>query len=192
LVTHTRIPATVSNVRYIGEPELEIAKSAMRDLQDEICRQVINVAGGQRYFEDEWKYDKGRFVGVAAVRCRVFFDGAAQNSGGGRSRLWASRDDWSWPDGKTANKRPKSPTRGDSDVPRRDALLPFFERAGVNYSGITGQDLPAAALARYDHDVKPGTPFTATGVSVVLHPSNPWVPSMHANVRFFHCGGIWW
>ena len=81
---------------------------------------------------------------------------------------------------------------GDSDIPVRSLPLPFWERGGVGFSAIQGTDLPASALAKFEHDVKPGTPFTAAGVSLVMHASNPWVPSIHANVRFFHCGNIWW
>ena len=56
-----------------------------------------------------------------------------------------------------------------------------FEKAGVNFSDIAGNKLPTAALAqRYgDADVS----FKATGVSVVIHPKNPHVPTSHANVR---------
>jgi coproporphyrinogen III oxidase len=37
-----------------------------------------------------------------------------------------------------------------------------------------------------------GLPFTATGISMVLHPRNPYAPSFHANFRFFEVGGAWW
>ena len=58
-----------------------------------------------------------------------------------------------------------------------------FEQAGVNFSHVVGESLPAAASAR-----KPelaGRPFEATGVSLVIHPRNPFVPTTHMNVRFF-------
>jgi coproporphyrinogen III oxidase len=59
----------------------------------------------------------------------------------------------------------------------------LFERGGVNFSHVTGSALPASATA-----VRPelaGRSFQAMGVSLVLHPRNPYVPTVHMNVRFF-------
>ncbi len=58
-----------------------------------------------------------------------------------------------------------------------------FEKAGVNFSHVTGQHLPASALA--NRPELAGAQFTALGVSLVVHPDNPYVPTSHANVRFF-------
>lgn len=58
-----------------------------------------------------------------------------------------------------------------------------FERAGVNYSCIQGKSLPHFATEKRP-ELK-GCEFLATGVSVVLHPNNPYVPTTHFNVRFF-------
>jgi len=58
-----------------------------------------------------------------------------------------------------------------------------FEKAGVAFSGVSGATLPSAASARRP-DIA-GKPWIALGVSVVLHPRNPYVPTCHANVRFF-------
>jgi coproporphyrinogen III oxidase len=70
-----------------------------------------------------------------------------------------------------------------------------FEKAGVAFSHVTGSALPPAASARRP-DIA-GKPWSATGVSVVLHPGNPYVPAAHANVRFFSAGAgtaspSWW
>ena len=70
-----------------------------------------------------------------------------------------------------------------------------FERAGVNFSRVTGDHLPASASARRPELA--GRSFIATGVSVVVHPRNPYVPTAHANVRFFlaehpHKPPVWW
>lgn len=72
-----------------------------------------------------------------------------------------------------------------------------FEKAGVNFSHVMGQNLPPAATA--SRPQLAGRPFHATGVSVVIHPSNPYVPTTHANVRFFIAPAqkedeedIWW
>ena len=67
-----------------------------------------------------------------------------------------------------------------------------FERAGVNVSAVYGDSVPASLARQY-----PGTegkPYFATGVSMVLHPVNPYVPSFHANYRYFEVGDsdIWW
>ena len=70
-----------------------------------------------------------------------------------------------------------------------------FERAGVNFSRVSGDRLPAAATARRP-DLA-GLEFQAMGVSVVIHPRNPYVPTSHANFRFFVAGAErgearWW
>jgi coproporphyrinogen III oxidase len=72
-----------------------------------------------------------------------------------------------------------------------------LEKAGVNFSHIRGCGLPEAATRR--HPGLAGAYFEALGVSVVVHPKNPYVPSTHANVRFFcaqpkekGAAPIWW
>ena len=66
-----------------------------------------------------------------------------------------------------------------------------FEKAGVNFSSIHGLKLPAAATAKRK-DIE-HLPFSAMGVSVVVHPYNPYVPSAHMNLRFIHVdNGRWW
>jgi len=58
-----------------------------------------------------------------------------------------------------------------------------FERGGVNFSHVTGERLPPSASAQRPQ--LSGRPFEAMGVSLVLHPRNPYVPTVHMNVRFF-------
>ncbi len=65
-----------------------------------------------------------------------------------------------------------------------------FERGGVNFSRVHGKGLPPSATAR--NPQLAGREFTATGVSLVIHPRNPHVPTTHANVRYFQAGDIWW
>jgi coproporphyrinogen III oxidase len=65
-----------------------------------------------------------------------------------------------------------------------------FERAGVNFSDVSGPALPPSATQR--HPQAAGHPFRAMGVSVVVHPQNPWVPTSHFNVRMIHAGDAWW
>jgi coproporphyrinogen III oxidase len=56
-----------------------------------------------------------------------------------------------------------------------------FERGGVAFSHVTGQELPAAATAKRPELA--GRSFEAMGVSLVLHPENPYCPTAHMNVR---------
>lgn len=69
---------------------------------------------------------------------------------------------------------------GRSRVLRQGEL---FEQAGVNFSRIFGDKLPAAATKRREHLID--CPFQATGVSLVIHPDTPMVPTTHANLRLF-------
>ena len=71
----------------------------------------------------------------------------------------------------------------------------LFERAGVGFSRIHGPHLPPAASATRAELA--GRAFQAMGVSLVLHPHNPYVPTAHMNVRFFaaeKAGAqpVWW
>ena len=69
----------------------------------------------------------------------------------------------------------------------------FFERGGVNFSHVTGTKLPPSASAHRPEIA--GAPWEARGVSLVLHPRNPHVPTVHMNVRFFCTTGatpVWW
>lgn len=70
-----------------------------------------------------------------------------------------------------------------------------FEKAGVNFSHVHGENLPASATAHRPELA--GRSFTALGVSLVIHPRNPYVPTSHANVRFFiaekpDAAPVWW
>jgi coproporphyrinogen III oxidase len=70
-----------------------------------------------------------------------------------------------------------------------------FEQAGVNYSLVHGTALPPAATARRPELT--GRRFRAMGVSLVVHPRNPYVPTSHANVRFLVAEAdglpaVWW
>jgi coproporphyrinogen III oxidase len=70
-----------------------------------------------------------------------------------------------------------------------------FEQAGVNFSSVNGDNLPPAATAHRPELA--GSAWTAQGVSLVIHPNNPFVPTTHLNVRFFEAtkpGGdsAWW
>ncbi|MGM9486489.1 oxygen-dependent coproporphyrinogen oxidase [Ideonella sp. YS5] len=59
----------------------------------------------------------------------------------------------------------------------------LFERGGCNFSHVRGPAMPASATAH--RPALAGAPFEAMGVSLVLHPRNPHVPTVHMNVRLF-------
>lgn len=70
-----------------------------------------------------------------------------------------------------------------------------FESAGINFSHVFGDGLPASATAHRPELA--GRSFQAMGVSLVIHPKNPYVPTSHANVRFFIAekegeDPVWW
>jgi coproporphyrinogen III oxidase len=71
----------------------------------------------------------------------------------------------------------------------------IFEQAGVNFSHVFGKALPPSATK--NRPDLAGQGFQAVGVSLVLHPHNPYVPTTHANFRFFTAGDedsdpVWW
>ena len=70
-----------------------------------------------------------------------------------------------------------------------------FEQGGVNFSRVHGERLPPAATAQRPELA--GRAWTALGVSLVLHPRNPYVPTTHLNVRYFEARKqgaepVWW
>ena len=81
-----------------------------------------------------------------------------------------ARDDWKRAEGGG----------GVSRILEEGALL---ERGGVGFSHVTGTQLPPSASAHRPGIA--GRPWEAMGVSLVLHPRNPYVPTVHMNVRFF-------
>ncbi len=71
----------------------------------------------------------------------------------------------------------------------------LFEQAGINFSHVSGTALPPSATAQRPELA--GRAYQALGVSLVLHPHNPYVPTTHANVRFFlaekvDAAPVWW
>ncbi len=71
----------------------------------------------------------------------------------------------------------------------------LFEQAGINFSHVVGTRLPPSATAQRPELA--GRGFEAMGVSLVIHPRNPYVPTAHANIRFFNATSdqaepVWW
>jgi coproporphyrinogen III oxidase len=87
------------------------------------------------------------------------------------------RDDWTRPEGGG----------GISRLLEEGALL---ERGGVGFSHVKGEKLPPSASGHRAQIA--GRPWEAMGVSLVFHPRNPYVPTVHMNVRFLAAGDTWW
>lgn len=66
----------------------------------------------------------------------------------------------------------------------------IFEQGGVNFSEVWGESLPPSILMQRPEAAGHG--FFATGTSMVLHPRNPYVPTVHLNYRYFEAGPVWW
>jgi coproporphyrinogen III oxidase len=84
---------------------------------------------------------------------------------------------------------------GGGGVSRVLADGDVIEKGGVNYSHVMGATMPASATAHRPHLA--GAPWQAMGVSLVIHPRNPYAPTSHANVRFFIAAPkdsepVWW
>jgi coproporphyrinogen III oxidase len=106
------------------------------------------------------------------------------------------KDDWSREnDERQADKEQHGPVLGGGGRTRVLSHGAVFEQAGVNFSHVSGASLPpSATAARPELD---GRSFEALGVSLVIHPENPYVPTSHANVRFFLAEKegekpVWW
>ena len=92
------------------------------------------------------------------------------------------RDSWQRPEGGGGESRML--TQGS-----------VFERAGISFSHILGEAMPPSAS--HAHPQVAGAPFEAMGLSLVFHPRNPYVPTVHANVRFLRAASqklapVWW
>ena len=95
-------------------------------------------------------------------------------------------DDWTRPAGGHLSGDGKTRVLSEGAV---------FEQAGINFSHVQGASLPPSATAHRPELA--GRSFEALGVSLVIHPRNPYVPTSHANVRFFIAEAegqepVWW
>ena len=99
-----------------------------------------------------------------------------------------ARDEWSRPAGTGEGL-------GGGGIGRIIEDGQVFERAGVNFSHVTGASLPPSASASRPEVA--GRAFEAMGVSLVIHPRNPYCPTVHLNVRFLVARkegeeDVWW
>ncbi len=98
-------------------------------------------------------------------------------------------------DGKAFRKDQWDRPEGGGGMSRVIEEGNVFERGGVNFSHVHGEGLPASATAARPELA--GRSFEAMGVSLVLHPRNPYAPTVHMNVRFFEASKpgadpVWW
>jgi len=113
-------------------PQVKKIKSYFLQLQDNICADLEQTDGKEKFITDEWQREQG---------------------GGGRTRVMGN-----------------------------GAII---EKGGVNFSHVFGDSMPASATAHRPELA--GRHFQAMGISLVIHPSNPYLPTSHMNVRFFYC-----
>jgi coproporphyrinogen III oxidase len=118
------------------------------------------------------------FVGLQQ---RIVAGLEALDGGSFRTDSWQRQD----PDGAP----------GGGGVTRVIEEAALFERGGVNYSRVLGRALPQAASAARPELA--GRGYEAMGVSLVLHPGNPYCPTAHMNVRFIAATkegepAVWW
>jgi coproporphyrinogen III oxidase len=114
---------------------------------------------------------------------------AALEAEDGKGRF--DEDDWS----RGSQAGDSGPALGGGGRTRVLRGGDLFEQAGVNFSHVTGASLPPSATAARPE--LEGRSFEALGVSLVIHPENPHVPTSHANVRFFIAEkpgeeAVWW
>jgi coproporphyrinogen III oxidase len=165
-------------------------RTFLHALQDRVCAALEAADGVARFVEDVWQRADDRRSGEAAVgpapdeapsphhrRPPMVPPPAARaRDGGGRT----AAADFLLGGGRTR-------------VLKDGAV---FERAGVNFSCVSGERLPPAASA-HRPDLA-GCAWTALGVSLVAHPKNPYVPTAHMNVRYFEAAKsgsadpAWW
>ena len=146
----------------------------LRDLQDRVCSALERADGGAQFTEDAWNRPAAPTPPLAPRAVPPSPAARARDEGGQSSTA-------DLPSGGGRTRVLKNGT--------------VFEQAGVNYSRVTGDTLPASATAHRPELA--GRSWTATGVSLVIHPKNPYVPTSHANVRYFEAdkegeAPVWW
>jgi coproporphyrinogen III oxidase len=144
-------------------PDITAVRHYLLGLQDRICTALAEVDGKEQFREDNWERPEG----------------------GGRSRHPASATapGVALPPASMQSSRDIGTSVCGSGRSRVLTEGAVFEQAGVNFSHVFGKTLPPSATAHRPELA--GRAWQALGVSLVVHPRNPYVPTSHMNVRFF-------
>jgi coproporphyrinogen III oxidase len=150
--------------------DVNVVKNYLLTLQDSLCAALEQEDGGVA--QEKWYRD----VPVTEPRMQ----GAGYGAKDAKQKF--REDAWDRPEGGGGRSR----VLADGNV---------FEQAGVNFSHVHGKHLPPSASAHRPELA--GRSFQALGVSLVIHPRNPYVPTSHCNVRFFMAeksgaDPVWW
>ena len=94
-------------------------------------------------------------------------------------------------DGRQFGRDPWDRAEGGGGLSRVIEEGGVFEKGGVLFSAINGAGIPPVVLAEHP-ELEPDSPYFATGVSLILHPRNPYLPTVHFNVRYFEVGEVYW
>lgn len=135
--------------------------------------------------------------GCATEAAPFLFDTMPESAffGETRSRLLALQDsictELSRLDGQRFARDEWERSEGGGGVSRVLADGGLFEKAAVLFSAIRGSRLPDTVL-KEQPEVPSGAEYHAAGVSLICHPRNPHVPTVHFNVRYFECGPAFW
>jgi coproporphyrinogen III oxidase len=173
----------------IGEDaRLAAVDAFLTGLQARLCAALERADGAARFAEDVWQRAEGRrSVEVAAESAPNELPSPHHPTMASSSPAASARDDGGRP------AAADSLSGGGRTRVLRDGAV--FEQAGVNFSHVGGDRLPPAASAHRPELA--GRAWNALGVSVVVHPRNPYLPTAHMNVRYFEAraGGAdpaWW
>jgi coproporphyrinogen III oxidase len=154
---------------------LAAVETFLRDLQGRICTALERADGGAAFVEDAWTRSDP-LTPPLAPRAVPPSPAAQERDVGGQSSTAGS----------------SMGGGGRSRVLKNGAV---FEQGGVNFSRVEGKILPPSATAHRPELA--GRAWSALGVSLVLHPRNPYLPTTHMNVRFFEARAqdadpVWW
>lgn len=170
-------------------PRLTEVADFLGDLQDRLCRALESADGAAAFAEDVWQRGENPEAPAELPSPHHRQPPTLQPlvAASPPSPALRARD---------AGERPAAAASllggGRSCVLKSGAV---FEQAGVNFSRVSGERLPPAASAHRPELA--GRAWTALGVSLVVHPRNPYLPTAHMNVRYFeaHAEGqapAWW
>ena len=149
----------------MNQSDIQAVKDYLLKLQDNICNELAAEDGKEKFIEDAWSRDK---------------EADEDNEEANQTEVSEQHD---------------GPVLGGGGRSRVLTEGEVFEQAGINFSHVHGDKLPASATA--NRPELEGRSFQAMGVSLVIHPNNPYVPTSHANVRFFVAEKegeepVWW